>query len=694
MESKDEILISVVIGFKDWGLDRLEGVSKSIISSLSGIPSEVIISDYGSSDNSGFEERLSEMGVVYRYISTNGIWSRSRALNAGLKLARGKYVVTTDADMVFSPSTFPELLNRLESDSNSYYLLQCRDLPKGPTHEDINEGIVDWSQIDFLSKLRPRWGMGGLIAFSADAYHGLRGLDERMEIYGGEDIDLAKRLLRLGLKQVWLDDPRIRMYHVWHPSSRVDANSTEAGRIAIETNRDIHMNDKTIARNLSHWDGRPEGSAPLVTIAISTYNRASYLTECVDSVFGQTVQDWELLIVNDGSTDETSEILDSFDDPRIRVYHRENQGLASARNFITSQARGKYIAVHDDDDIMLPQRLEHCLNAITDGAVGAYGGWIDFDNTTGERTFWKGKKLSLESILFNRATYLHPTLMVERRIMEMVPYDSTMRSGSDFNLGVRMMRAGVKLNHCGHFVLLRRQHEGQITNSDSTLQKVSAVVTNLFARATMSPADIQVMKNDRPKKDWIGTTTEAEAGTKSIHFLPDHLVDREGFLEVDVSGYVSSPGVDLDPVKSNLIRAVQYLKLNELALSQLNRFTSNFLQHLHLSTTLTETSEPNSSEANHQNLSVNRSSTLQTVLINSSKQPGFYLGVEAPLGSLFPQPSSKEVDSTNSEDACDIAIFKFQKLSDATEKIAELRVNPGIEISNHAILVKGEKLCT
>lgn len=528
--------ISIIIGFKDWGLDRLSGAVRSVQNSLKGINSEIIISDYGSSSTEGYREALEQLGAIYRYVETDGVWSRSRALNAGLQIASGEFLVTTDADMVFSESTFPKILELLKADPFASYLLQCRDLPEGIDHSHIFDGSVDWNAIENASRLRPRWGMGGMIAFSRYAYELTRGLDERMQIYGGEDIDLAKRLLRIGYKRVWIQDPAVRMYHVWHPSSRALADDSEEGRQAIARNRDIHLNDPSVIRNLKEWNGRPLGAPPLVTVAISTYNRAEYLTDSINSVLGQTFKDWELIVVNDGSTDNTLEVLSSFNDPRIRIISQENKGLACARNRITVEARGKYIAVHDDDDIMLPWSLEVRLQAISNGAHGSYGGWVDYDNRTGQRFYNSGKKLSIESLLFNRSTYLHPTLLVEKAVLKAIPYDDTMRSGSDFNLAVRMVRAGIKLNHSTQYVLLRRLHEGQITNSDSALQKVSGFVTNFMARGTMTPSDIATMREDRHEKDKVAVPfNQDEADSFVVPFMPDHLVRRSADISLELT---------------------------------------------------------------------------------------------------------------------------------------------------------------
>jgi len=97
---------------------------------------------------------------------------------------------------------------------------------------------------------------------------------------------------------------------------------------------------------------------PFVSIIIPTYNRALYIGKAIDSVLAQTYQDWELIIWNDGSTDETEQIVKSYKDPRIRYYYEVNHGKCYALNNSISLSKGKWIAILDDDDQWRHDKLE------------------------------------------------------------------------------------------------------------------------------------------------------------------------------------------------------------------------------------------------------------------------------------------------------------------------------------------------
>ena len=106
--------------------------------------------------------------------------------------------------------------------------------------------------------------------------------------------------------------------------------------------------------------------APFFSILVPVYNVARFLPECLDSVLGQSCQDFELLLVDDGSTDESGAICDVYaaKDARIRVFHKPNGGLISARRYAIARAGGEYCVFLDSDDTLLPGALETLRSAV------------------------------------------------------------------------------------------------------------------------------------------------------------------------------------------------------------------------------------------------------------------------------------------------------------------------------------------
>ncbi|MBL10448.1 MAG: hypothetical protein CL402_08050 [Acidiferrobacteraceae bacterium] len=101
---------------------------------------------------------------------------------------------------------------------------------------------------------------------------------------------------------------------------------------------------------------------PLISVVTSVYNGEAYLKECVDSVLNQTFQDFEYIILNNGSTDSTAGILARYEDPRIRIVQQENLGIARSLNKGIHMAKSDLIARLDADDVSEPNRLEKQIN--------------------------------------------------------------------------------------------------------------------------------------------------------------------------------------------------------------------------------------------------------------------------------------------------------------------------------------------
>ena len=109
-------------------------------------------------------------------------------------------------------------------------------------------------------------------------------------------------------------------------------------------------------------------STPLVSIVIPTYNRAHCIARTINSVIEQSVTDWELVIIDNNSTDSTLEIISSFSDERISTSQIENNGIvATSRNLGIRLSRGKYVAFLDSDDWWVPEKLEISVSALKEG---------------------------------------------------------------------------------------------------------------------------------------------------------------------------------------------------------------------------------------------------------------------------------------------------------------------------------------
>ncbi len=216
-------------------------------------------------------------------------------------------------------------------------------------------------------------------------------------------------------------------------------------------------------------------STPRITVLMSVYNGEEYLAEAIESILRQTFRDFEFLIIDDGSTDGTKEIIESIQDSRIRLISRANKGFTASLNEGIEKARGEYIARQDADDLSLPQRLERevvYLDAHPEvGMVGTnYTIMDDADRpVVTTRLFTHPDDLAIAELLSNQ--FGHGSVMMRKSVVNNVGlYDS--RGGevvSDYDLFCRISRVA-KLANLKEPLYKWRSHPAGMGLSDHALQ--------------------------------------------------------------------------------------------------------------------------------------------------------------------------------------------------------------------------------
>ncbi|MCG8450545.1 MAG: glycosyltransferase [Pirellulales bacterium] len=207
-----------------------------------------------------------------------------------------------------------------------------------------------------------------------------------------------------------------------------------------------------------------------VTVAINVYNGMPYLPEAVESVFAQTLQDFDLLVINDGSTDGSREYLGTLDDPRLRIIDQENQGCSAASNAAIQNCNTEYLARMDADDVAHPERLAAQLAFLEQyPAVGLLGGQTA---CLGKRAAGSSIKLPCthETIwdALNRGYHAmaHPTLMMRTELIRQVGgYWSHRLADDDIDMMLRMGEAS-RLANLDRVVLHYRVHQSSISGVD------------------------------------------------------------------------------------------------------------------------------------------------------------------------------------------------------------------------------------
>lgn len=215
--------------------------------------------------------------------------------------------------------------------------------------------------------------------------------------------------------------------------------------------------------------GKPDASRPAVSVVIATYNRARLLRETIDSVLQQRFKDYELIVVDDGSTDETRAVLESYG-TQLRFIHQENRGPSAARNLGVRHARGAWIAIQDSDDLATPEYLETLYGyarARPDCAMvfanGAYLGGREHERET-IIPARKSRRLALRGVrladLFEKSIVRLQAALISKICYDAVGgHDESLRICMDLDLSFRLFMK-YPLAYLDRVVFLYRRHQG------------------------------------------------------------------------------------------------------------------------------------------------------------------------------------------------------------------------------------------
>lgn len=214
--------------------------------------------------------------------------------------------------------------------------------------------------------------------------------------------------------------------------------------------------------------------SPTISVVMSVYNGADYVREAIDSILGQTFFDFEFIIINDGSTDKTSEILLSYSDKRIVVISQKNQGLVRSLNIGVDKSRGKYIARQDADDSSNPKRLEkqvEYFNTHPDVVlVGSSINVMDENSHTLHQHHLLLGDSELRQELLVRSPFAHGSIMMKRSaFIKTSGYREIYWPAEDYDLWLRLSQYG-KLANINECLYNYREHGESISAKNIALQ--------------------------------------------------------------------------------------------------------------------------------------------------------------------------------------------------------------------------------
>lgn len=233
---------------------------------------------------------------------------------------------------------------------------------------------------------------------------------------------------------------------------------------------------------------------------MSVYNSSLYLKQAIDSVLNQTYSDFEFIIINDGSADESLNIIKSYSDNRIKLLENDvNKGLIYSLNKGITEARGEYIARMDADDVCVNTRLEkqvEYMDSHTD--IGVLSSDYYSFNSISKRYMRSIQGDSrIRTFLLFSATVCHPTLMIRKSVLETngLSYSVSAKHVEDFDLWTRLA-LHTKFETINEALLNYRDHASQVSHIYSDVQKVNSdIVRQNYLDAlnfSYTPAELDI----------------------------------------------------------------------------------------------------------------------------------------------------------------------------------------------------------
>ena len=291
----------------------------------------------------------------------------------------------------------------------------------------------------------------------------------------------------------------------------------------------------------------PEGPGPVVSVVTPAYNAARYLPETVDSVLAQTCSDLELILVDDGSTDDTLTVARRLAtrDGRVRVFATPNGGPAAARNTALSTARGEFIALLDSDDLISPQYLARQIavldanpdasivtaNAINRGGGATFDGKPYWPRTTGVQQLTTGDVIGQEDAVCILSVF-------RRRVYDtMGGFNPAFSGNEDYEFWLRAAVAGFVILRNHEPLGLYRRHQGSLSSDEprmirgvlNVLRHTQSMLGDLSQERDVLQRQIARFTHELPRAELRASLQRSDAAATS-RVLRTLAAERGGWM--------------------------------------------------------------------------------------------------------------------------------------------------------------------
>lgn len=236
---------------------------------------------------------------------------------------------------------------------------------------------------------------------------------------------------------------------------------------------------------------------PLVSVVMAAYNAEAFVSDAIYSVLNQSFVDYEFIIIDDGSTDGTVEIIEKIIDPRIIfLRNQDNVGLTKCLNQALSESVGTLVARQDADDVSLPDRLQKQVSWFeTNCDLAVIGTWAKYLDAEGKIVGNVAPVKDPSSALLEENPFIHGSIMFKKEVVVNVGgYDNFFQLGQDYDLWRRVARVA-DVSIIPEYLYLFRQHLSNTRFSNGAKSSLYKLLTRKIIRGTISDKDIAAVKS-------------------------------------------------------------------------------------------------------------------------------------------------------------------------------------------------------
>ena len=519
---------------------------------------EIVIADDGSSDN---PEELCERFRRYfsiKYISQEDKGYRlSEIRNKGIKASSHEQIIILDCDMLPLPKLVENYMKyahisssivliggrryvntdevsfeEIIEDISCVSTLPSLDTGTGKPPEKDLPPSEDWRYKIYRStnnlknsKYPFRAFCGGNVCFHNSLIKTVGGFDEDFTAWGAEDTEFGFRVYNHGF---W-----------FIPVDGAEALHQEPPGGSNETDRDAGkaITQPILIEKCPAFYRRMEKNrvyqVPKVSVYIPAYNAEAFIQEAIDSALNQSYTDLEIVVVNDGSTDTTGELIDTMysNEPRVRIIHQENGGISAATNTAINACKGEFILQLDSDDAILPETVESLVSVLEKNDIGfVYGDSYLIDsvgNKIGKAYSWSmyDRYKLLDGMMIH-----HPRMFRKRDFHRTSKFDTSLSNAVDYDFFLKLSEV-TDGYHLQTPLYLYRQHNTNTSLIDTDKQDKNnhTCIKNAYNRLGLSHLiSLEPVSNHRRKMRVIRLENPEKYTIDLSYFLNQFGINSQG----------------------------------------------------------------------------------------------------------------------------------------------------------------------